>query len=86
MKNLLQCINYKQYCWQLCGDFKAIAILLGLQPGYTKYCCFLSEWDSCARHEHYLKKERPKRNTLKAGTKNVKYILLVEASKILLPF
>ena len=40
MKNLLQCINYKQYCWQLCGDFKVIAILLGLQPSYTKYCCF----------------------------------------------
>ena len=35
IKNLLQCINYVQYCWQLCGDFKVIAILLGLQPGYT---------------------------------------------------
>ena len=39
---------------QLCRDFKVIAILLGLQPGYTKYCCFLSEWDSRAKHEHYL--------------------------------
>ena len=73
IKNLLQCINYEQYCWQLCGDFKVIAILLGLRPGYTNYCCFLCEWDSRARHEHYLKKEWPKRNTLKAGTKNVKY-------------
>ena len=34
-KNLLQCINYEQYCWQLCGDFKVIAILLRLQPSYT---------------------------------------------------
>ena len=40
IKNLLQCINYEQYCWQLCGDFKVIAILLGLQPGYT-YKVFL---------------------------------------------
>ena len=85
MMNFLHCINYKQYCWQLCGDFKVIAILLGLQPGYTKYCCFLCEWDSRARHEHYLKKEWEKRSTLKAGTKNVKYTPLVEASKILLP-
>ena len=85
MKNLLQCINYEQYCWQLCGDFKVIAILLALQPGYIQYCCFLCEWDSCARHEHYLKKEWPKRSTLKASTKNVKYTPLVEASKILLP-
>ena len=43
MKNLLQCINYEQYCWKLCDDFKVIAIPLGLQPGYTKYCCFLCE-------------------------------------------
>ena len=41
MKNLLQYINYEQYCWQLRGDFKVIAILLRLKPGYTKYCCFL---------------------------------------------
>ena len=32
MMNFLHCINYKQYCWQLCGDFKVIAILLELQP------------------------------------------------------
>ena len=85
MKNLLQCINYEPYCWQLCGDIKVIAILLGLQPGYIKYCCFLCEWDSFAGHEYYLKKEWPKRSTLKASTKNVKYTSLVEASKILLP-
>jgi len=39
MKHLLQYINNEQYYWQLCGDFKVIAILLGFQPGY-KYCCF----------------------------------------------
>jgi len=32
-----------------------------------------------------LKKKWLKRSTLKAGTKNVKYTPLVEASKILLP-
>jgi len=26
MKQLLQSINYEQYCWQLCGDFKVIAL------------------------------------------------------------
>ena len=85
MKNLLQCINYAQYCWQLCGDFKVIAILMGLQPGYIKYCCFLYECGSFARHKHYIKKEWPKGSTLKANTKNLKYTPLVEASKILLP-
>ena len=79
MKQLLQCINYEQYSWQLCGDLKVIAILLGLQGGYTKYCCFLCEWDSRARHEHYFKRDWRKRNTLKVGTKNVKYTPLVKA-------
>jgi len=85
MQHLLQYINNEQYYWQLCGDFKVIAILLGFQPGYTKYCCFLCEWDSRARHEHYLKKDLSKRSTLKGSIINVKYTLLVEASKILLP-
>ena len=56
MNQLLRCINYEEYCRQLCGDLKVIAILVRLQPGCTKYCCFLCEWDSPARHEHYLKK------------------------------
>ena len=60
LKKLLQCITYKRYCWQLCCDLKVIAILLGLQPGYTKYCCFLCEWDSRARHEHILKRSGQK--------------------------
>ena len=45
----------------------------------------MREWDSRARHEHFRKKERPKRSTLKEGTKNVKYTPLAEASKIFLP-
>jgi len=30
MKQLLRCINYDQHQWQLCGDFKVLALLLGL--------------------------------------------------------
>ena len=40
MKNLLQCINYEQYCWQLCGDFKVIAILLGIAAWLYKVLLF----------------------------------------------
>ena len=53
MKQLLRCIKYEQHQWQLCGDLKVVALLLGLQGGYTKYCCFLCEWDSRARESHY---------------------------------
>ena len=41
IKQLLTCINYAQHQWQLCGDLKVVALVMGLQLGYTKYCCFL---------------------------------------------
>jgi len=36
-------VDYKKYQWEFCGYFKVIAVLLGLQAGYTKYTCFLCE-------------------------------------------
>ena len=67
------------------GDFKVIAILLGLQSGYTKYCFFLCGWDSRARDSHYVRKSWPKRQSLTPGFKNVAHEPLIESSKILLP-
>ena len=40
MNNILVKVDYKKYQWEVHGDFKVIAVLLGLQPGYTKYSCF----------------------------------------------
>ena len=40
---MLQCIKYGHQ-WQLCGDLKAVALVIGLQGGYTEYCRFLCEW------------------------------------------
>ena len=46
MKLLLGKIKYDEFKWKVCGDLKVVALLLGMQLGYTKYCCFLCEWDS----------------------------------------
>jgi len=46
MKLLLEKIKYDEFKWKLCGDLKVVALLLRMQFGYTKYCCFLCEWDS----------------------------------------
>ena len=43
MKLLLGKIKYDEFKWKLCGDLKVVALLLGMQLGYTKYCCFLCE-------------------------------------------
>jgi hypothetical protein len=82
---LLDKIEYDSYQWAISGDFKIIGILLGLQSGFTKYGCFLCEWDSRDRSNHYKQKKWPKRCGLVPGKKNVKYSNLVDPSKILLP-
>ena len=60
-----------------------IALLLGLQLGYTKFSCFLSEWDSRDRQNH-IKKDWPKRESLTPGQKIVVSQPLVASEKIYL--
>ncbi|ESO03314.1 hypothetical protein HELRODRAFT_173600 [Helobdella robusta] len=56
MSLLLLKIRYREYNWSICCDLKVAAILTGLQAGYTKYCCFLCEWDNRKRMQYYVKK------------------------------
>ncbi|GBL92881.1 hypothetical protein AVEN_54548-1 [Araneus ventricosus] len=48
-------INYQEYRWMICGDFKMLTMLLGQQAGYTKYPCLLYLSDSPARDLHWTK-------------------------------
>jgi len=59
MKQLLQYLKYDTYKWNICADLKVIALLLGLQLGYTKFPCFLCEWDSRDKAHHYVKRIWP---------------------------
>jgi hypothetical protein len=59
-----------------------IALLLGLQLGYIKYCCSPCEWDSRDRKKHYIKKQRPKRDSLIPRKKNVLNNPLVNPEKV----
>jgi hypothetical protein len=59
MKQLLQYIKYDTFRWKICADLKVIALLLGQQLGYTKFSCFLCEWDSRDKANHYVKRIWP---------------------------
>ena len=83
MKILMEAINYDKFKWKICGDLKVIALLLGLQQGFTKYCCYICEWDSRARSLHYSSKYWPARKSLEPGIMNVENQLLGEPRKIL---
>jgi hypothetical protein len=37
MKLILEKIQYDKYAWNICGDLKVIALVLGLQLGCTKF-------------------------------------------------
>ncbi|UYV61157.1 hypothetical protein LAZ67_1003618 [Cordylochernes scorpioides] len=71
MKLLLKKIEYERYGWKICSDLKVVALLRGLQLGYTKFCCFLCEWDSRDRERHYIKKIWPNRTIFTPGYKNI---------------
>jgi hypothetical protein len=85
MKILMAAISYDKFKWHICGVLKVIALLLGLQQGFTEYCCFVCEWDSRARSLHYSRKDWPAGKSLEPGIMNVENQPLVEPSKILLP-
>ena len=82
---ILDKVKYADHGWTVCGDLKVISMLLGQQGGYTKYPCFLCEWDSRNRAEHWVRKNWPKRPVLEPGTKNVIRDSLVEPKNVLLP-
>lgn len=84
MKCLLTSIDYKRYEWKICGDLKVIALLLGMQLGFTKYSCFLCEWDSRAKLQHYTVKSWPSRQMV-VGEKNILHEGLVDRNNIYLP-
>ena len=60
-------------------------MLTGLQPVYTKFCCFLCLWDSRARTEHYVRKHWATRDEIEQGKHNIKQKTLLQSHKIHLP-
>jgi ABC-type Fe3+ transport system permease subunit len=59
----------KIYNWNICGDLKVSALLLGLQLSYTSFVvsCMRVMRD---RNHYYIQKQRPKRELLIPGQKS----------------
>ncbi|CAH2989105.1 unnamed protein product [Chilo suppressalis] len=60
-------------------------ILLKLQGGFTKYCCFLCMWDSRATEKHYITKVWPEWSEFVCGKSNVKHVPLIDPKNVILP-
>ncbi|GBM29978.1 hypothetical protein AVEN_167451-1 [Araneus ventricosus] len=83
LKHMLSSIEYSKHSWHMRAYLKVIAVLVGLQAGYTKFFCFLCQWDNRGREKHYIKNVWLKRQFLIQGVKNEENEPLVK--KILLP-
>ena len=79
--NLPSAIRPVPHSADVCADLKVVALLRGLQLGYTKYCCFLCLWDSRARNKHYIEKIWPQRIEEVEGQHNVVALPLVPQNK-----
>ena len=64
---LSKTMSYSKYGRKICGEIKVIGLLLGMQSGYTKFCCVLCEWDSRAKDKHYKIKHWPMRENSVPG-------------------
>jgi len=85
VKLLLGKIKYDEFKWKLCGGLTVVALLLGTQLRYTKYCCFLCEKDIRDKKNHCVSKLWPKRTSLTPGEKNVVNPPLILPERIFLP-
>ena len=74
-----------QYEWDVIGDFKMVAFLMGLQVGCTKFPCLLCLRDSRNTSLLYKAKNWPLRSSYDVGIHNVKLAPLVDAKKMLFP-
>lgn len=77
-------IKYHEHKWDVSGDFKVIALIMGLQLGRTKNACFIYTWISTAKIDHYSATWE-KRSGFTIGMMNVKEKTLVPPEKILMP-
>lgn len=85
MNQILELIEYNRFKFRIIADLKVVAILMGLQSGYTKYNCFLFLYDSRKYAEHWGRNHWPARAGYIPGQFNVKSQPLVHRERIILP-
>lgn len=86
MQLILNTIKYEDHQWMICADLKIVNLLTGLKGGWSKYSCFLCEWDTrWVGKNHYQRRDWPLRTELIFKQKGVDRQTLVPMDKVLLP-
>lgn len=84
MEIILNRVNYNEYQWDVIGDLKVTALIMGLQLGNVKNPCFLCVWLPHAKLNHY-KSSWEERTVDNLGEMSRKRASLIDRSKMLFP-
>lgn len=85
LKKILQLVKYDDHKWKICADLKVVALLRGMQLGYTKNMCFMCLWDTRFTGDQYNEHSWPSRDEIRVRRNNIIEIPLVPIEKVLLP-
>lgn len=82
LKKILDLVKYEDHMWKICADLKVVALLRGMQLGYTKNMCL---WDTRFTGDQYNAQNWPSRDEIRIRRNNIIEIPLVPMEKVLLP-
>lgn len=85
LKKIIDLVEYDDHQWKICADLKVVALLRGMQTGYTKNMCFMCLWDTRFAGDQYSEKNWPLRDVARLKRNNIIENPLVPIEKILLP-
>lgn len=85
LKKIIGLVKYQDHLWKICADLKVVALLRGMQTGYTKNMCFMCLWNTRFSGDQYTKKDWPLREGFRLRQGNIIEVPLVPIEKVLLP-
>lgn len=85
LKKIIDLVKYNDHMWKICADLKVVALLRGMQLGYTKNMCFMCLWDTRFAGDQYNTRDWPLREEIRLRRQNIIEIPLVPIEKVLLP-
>lgn len=85
VKKIMTKIKYESHNWKICCDLKMVAILKGLQCGYTKFMCYLCEFDTRDRTRHFKNYKWKERTDFIKTKFNVINEPLVNKNNVIIP-
>lgn len=85
MQLIINSVQYNNHNWRLCCDLKVVALVTGMQRGWTKHACFLCNWNTHNEGNQYEEHDWELREQRNIGGMNIQHQAIVPIANILLP-